>query len=234
MLSNGLWGKDGSFKAFSGIETDKLSQSFARLVLKALKKGGLIDETAEQQILSQEHTGFSVWVGEPFKDKGRELFVARYIERGPISLEKLSIEGDRVIYTTKGGERHSFESLEFLALLSSHLPNPSESLTRYFGRYSSRNRGERKKLEPPPVSFLLEPLPEPKKKPSYTWADCMKRVYEINPMVCPRCGGEMRILSFITDPHELQKIMASMGIPKAQAPPPFPIGSHYGELSLVA
>jgi hypothetical protein len=232
MLSNVVWGKDGAFKPFSSIDPfdklgagqDKLTENFARRVLKALKKRGLIDDATEEQILSQEHSGFSVWVGEPFQDKARELFVARYIERGPVSLEKLSLEGDKVVYTTKEKEEHIFDNLEFLALLSSHIPNPGESLTRYFGRYSNRNRGERKKSEPKqaPSSMGPETLPEPKKKPSFLWAECMKRTYEINPMLCPKCGKEMRIISFITDYHELQKIIASMDRAKAQAPPPGP------------
>ena len=50
----------------------------------------------------------------------------------------------------------------------------------------------------------------------------MKRILEINPLECPRCGGEMRIVAFLHDHHEIEKIMDSLGIPKAQAPPPIP------------
>ena len=31
------------------------------------------------QILSQDHTAFAVWLGDPFHDKDSEQFVARYI-----------------------------------------------------------------------------------------------------------------------------------------------------------
>jgi len=43
--------------------------------------------------------------------------VARYIERGPLSLEKLSITDDIVEYATNDGITHEFDALEFLALL---------------------------------------------------------------------------------------------------------------------
>ncbi len=33
-----------------------------------------------------------------------------------------------------------------------------------------------------------------------SWAQLLKRVYEINPLICPDCGAEMRIISFILDP----------------------------------
>jgi hypothetical protein len=59
------------------------------------------------QILSQDHTGFGVWLGDPFHDKESEQFVARYIERAPLSLEKLSIQDDIVTYTTKDGAAHA-------------------------------------------------------------------------------------------------------------------------------
>ena len=40
-----------------------------------------------------------------------EQFVARYIERSPVSLEKLSIQDDIVTYTTKDGTAHEFDGL---------------------------------------------------------------------------------------------------------------------------
>ncbi len=70
------------------------------------------------QILSQDHTGFGIWMGDPFHDKESEQFVARYIERTPLSLEKLSIQDDIVTYATKDGAAHEFDALEFLAALS--------------------------------------------------------------------------------------------------------------------
>ncbi len=41
-----------------------------------------------------------------------------------------------VTYTTKDGAAHEFDTLEFLAELSAHIPKTYESLTRYYGRYS--------------------------------------------------------------------------------------------------
>ena len=29
------------------------------------------------------------------------------------------------------------------------------------------------------------------------WAALVKRVYEVDPLVCPKCGGEMRVIAFI-------------------------------------
>ncbi len=54
--------------------------------------------------------------------KESEQFVARYIERAPLSLEKLSIQDEIVTYTTKDGAAHEFDALEFLAALSLRVP----------------------------------------------------------------------------------------------------------------
>ncbi len=50
----------------------------------------------------------------------------------------------------------------------------------------------------------------------------MKRVFEFDPLECPRCRGKMRIIAFLTDEHEIIKIADSLRIPRAQAPPPLP------------
>ena len=81
---------------------------------------GLITDDDAAQILAQEHSGFGAWVGEPFEEADRTKFVARYIERGPISLEKLTIQDDIITYTTKDERAHEFDAMEFLALLSCH------------------------------------------------------------------------------------------------------------------
>jgi hypothetical protein len=188
-------------------------------VLAELVTRGLITDDDVAQILAQEHTGFGAWVGEPFEEANRTKFVARYIERGPISLEKLTIQDDIITYTTKDERAHEFDAMEFLALLSCHIPKPYESITRYYGWYSCRARGERAKRKPTQNSPPLEPAAG---RPSLSWAQCFKRVYEINPLECPKCKGEMRIIAFVTNQREVSKIADSLGIPHSTAPPPIP------------
>ena len=33
------------------------------------------------------------------------------------------------------------------------------------------------------------------------WAACIKRIYEIDPLECPKCKAQMRIIAFIQDEH---------------------------------
>ena len=65
------------------INLKALEQAFAEQVLAQLHKQELISDDDVAQILSQDHTGFGVWLGAPFRDKDSEQFDARYIERAP-------------------------------------------------------------------------------------------------------------------------------------------------------
>ncbi len=186
--------------------------------------GELITDDDVAQILSQHHTGFFVWIGDSFQDKDSEQFVARYIERGPLALDKLSIQDDIVTYTTKDDVAHEFDALEFLATLSSHVPKLYESITRYYGRYSCRRRGERAKLAPTAVTEVETTESDYRREfAKSSWAACVKRIYEIDPLECPKCRAQMRIIAFIQDEYSIKDIMKSQGIPDFQAPPPIPM-----------
>jgi hypothetical protein len=204
LLADGYW-NDDVFTRFSEIDLKAIEDAFAETILSQLHKQELISDEDVVQILSQDHTGFGVWMGDPFHDKESEQFVARYIERAPLALEKLSIQDDIVTYTTKDGAAHEFDALEFLAQLSCHIPKTYESLTRYYGRYSCRRRGERAKLSPPSTE---EPESDYRQEfPRSSWAACIKRIYEIDPLECPKCRAQMRIIAFIQDAHSIKDIM---------------------------
>ena len=53
-----------------------------------------------------------------------------------------------------------------------------------------------------------------------SWAACIKRIYEIDPLECPKCKAQMHIIAFIQDAHSIKDIMKAQGIPDFQAPPP--------------
>jgi hypothetical protein len=52
----------------------------------------------------------------------------------------------------------------------------------------------------------------------YTWAELLKRVFEVDVLSCPRCGGRMRVLCAINLQPAIQKILACIGLP-TRAPP---------------
>ena len=82
---------------------------------------------------------------------GQNLLLQRHVDHTiteEVVLEVIRGLLDIVTYTTKDGAAHEFDALEFLAQLSCHIPKTYESITRYYGRYSCRRRGERAKITP--------------------------------------------------------------------------------------
>jgi hypothetical protein len=42
----------------------------------------------------------------------------------------------------------------------------------------------------------------------YTWASLLRRVYLIEVLLCPRCGGPQRLMAAIQDPASIQKVLS--------------------------
>ena len=45
----------------------------------------------------------------------------------------------------------------------------------------------------------------------------IQKIYEIDPLLCPFCGGEVKILSFIIKPKTIKKILDAMDLPVTKA-----------------
>ncbi len=46
----------------------------------------------------------------------------------------------------------------------------------------------------------------------YLWAMLIARIYEVFPLLCPQCGGHMRLIAFITSCEEVRKILEHNGV----------------------
>jgi len=125
-------------------------------VLSMLKREGLIDGSFIAKIMKWRHTsGFSAHNGMRIKrddEQGKEA-LAQYIIRSPFSLEKIIYkpETGMIVYRSKmtHGRNKSnfkvFEAAEFIAAITRHIPDKSFQLVRYYGWYSNRSRGDRRK-----------------------------------------------------------------------------------------
>ena len=54
---------------------------------------------------------------------------------------------------------------------------------------------------------------EKPRKISFGWAKLIARIYEVLPLICPRCQGEMKIISFIEDKETIWKILTCLNEP---------------------
>ena len=63
------------------------------------------------------------------------------------------------------------------------------------------------------------------------WARLIQKIYEVDPLVCPKCQGAMRVISSIEDPSVIQAILNHLGIRLVRSRPPPkihdpPVGIH--------
>ena len=91
----------------------------------------------------------------------------------------------------------------------SHVPHKGEQMVRYYGYYSNVSRGKRQKEnQDGPIPYILE-LEGSKKECRKNWARLIQKIYEVDPLTCPKCQGQMRIISFIENEEVLKKILKS-------------------------
>jgi hypothetical protein len=132
----------------------------------------------------------------------------------------------KVVY--KGDEvDQEMDACEFVARVLAHVPNPKRHLVHYYGAYSNVARGKRKKagvdlqtaddIEAPEE---LSPAQAARRK---SWARLIRRVYEVDPLICAKCGGEMCVVSIITDPPVIDHILEHLAArDRTGRPPPSP------------
>jgi len=131
-------------------------------------------------------------------------------------------ENQKVIYTSKHGTI-VYEPLNWLAALTSHIPNKWSQSVHFYGIYSNKSRGLRLKAQEKSQadSPLLETPPPSKKACRKKWAELIKLVYEVDALLCPKCLHEMRIISIINEPLVVKKILKHLNLcyPQAHSPP---------------
>jgi hypothetical protein len=57
------------------------------------------------------------------------------------------------------------------------------------------------------------------------WARLIKKIYEVDPLVCPKCNGVLTIISFLEDPAVIKRILVHLNlwdVPERSPPPASP------------
>ena len=230
--SDGCFYAEGMFRVSPSFELKDLEEIFRHKVFKMLLSKGKITQDLVNMLMSWRRSGFNVYCGpriQPGDEQAMEN-IARYIIRASFSQERMSYipEESKVVYESKDGkEEKVFDALEWLAAMCSHVPNKGEQMVRYCGYYSNVSRGKRKMLDRDGViPSILQPDGSSKGHRK-NWARLIQKIYEVDPLTCPKCQGRMRIISFIEDGEVIKKILNHLGLwevkprppPKVQLPP---------------
>jgi len=66
------------------------------------------------------------------------------------------------------------------------------------------------------VAVEAEAVPPALAQARRRWAEMLRRIFEVDPLRCPRCGDAMRVVGFITQPHVIDRILTHR---RRHAPP---------------
>ena len=121
-----------------------------------------------------------------------------------------------------------FEPTDFIARLAALAPKPRVNLTRYHGvfapnsshraRVTPSKRGKGNKLKAPDEPQDQTPT---ERRAAMTWAQRLKRVFNIDIETCSKCGGAVKVIACIEDPAIIDKILTHLNekAPPVKAPP---------------
>ena len=123
--------------------------------------------------------------------------------------------------------------LEFIARLIVHIPDIQERQVVYYGAYANasgiqqQHRHTREEGGGPVLWIPPDEEPTPfERRCRIQWARLIAKVYLEDPLLCPECGHGMQILSFITDPPVVDRILRHLKwqpgealLPNGRSPP---------------
>jgi hypothetical protein len=239
IASRGVWSADGSFEAIPALDTRQLMLLFRHHVVKNLVACRRIGQGTLDILDRFHHPGFSAYEGEGVSagDSAARERLASYLVHPAFSLARLHYDRDAglVTYDPRAPSRSHpspaspvrFSPLDALAALTSFIPEKGQQTVRYYGYYSNKARGQRRKLPNSPAA--ITPVAPPETEPDdfrrharRAWARLIRKVYLTDPLTCPKCGGTMRIIAFIDDPPVIEKILRHLGLwdPPERPPPP--------------
>ena len=224
LVTRGGWAEAGQWIPVPYVDERAAEELFRHKVLGLLRRRGLLSQERIELLMSWRRSGFSVHnrvFAHSREGRGFEGLV-RYIMRSPVSLSRLHFTpgAKEVVYARKGEhdargptEDERIDAEEFVARVLVQIPDPKRHLVRYYGAYSNRARGQRRKTESQlqgnSSGEAQEPVPPPPERAALRrrWANLIRRVYEVDPLVCPRCGAKMQVIGFITEPRVIRRIL---------------------------
>ena len=113
---------------------------------------------------------------------------------------------------------HRMTALEFLARGVDHVPERDEVRVRDAGAYATRRRvGWRRRgvrwartRGEPPSRVEHEASGPALRARRRRWAAWLRLVFKVDVEGCARCGGEARIIGFVTEPQVVRRILAPL------------------------
>ncbi|MFN0062832.1 MAG: transposase, partial [Myxococcaceae bacterium] len=186
--------------------------------------------------------GFSLHANSRVHENDRQglLRLANYGARGPFSLERLSqLPNGDLAYRMKrpsasGAHVLVLSPLALLRKLAALVPPPRVNLVRFFGVFAPNARVRKRVV---PKTTTKDDMPavgchdsgefaesmghtptRPKRTSRIPWAQLLKRTFAKDVLACDKCGGERRIVAYVTAQATVREILRHLGLPSQALP----------------
>ena len=233
LATAGGWDEDRAWRQLPAWDPHAIRSLFEIEVFRFLRSKDLLSRERMDMIRSWPHSGFNVHVSKAIAagDKNSLARVARYMLRAPLMLSRIAYDRERATvrvdpHGSRAREATELDVLDFIARLTVQVPGPHERLVHYYGPYSNASRlrsaAKTESGTPDPQADSAGDAEQGEyiNKRRIRWARLIRMVWLTDPLLCPRCGGTMRIISFITDRPVIDKILRHIGFTHTGAPPP--------------
>ena len=171
----------------------------------------------------------------PAGQRDRLERVCRYALRPPVAGARLNLAADgQVVLQLRqpwaDGTTHvAFTPTAFLARLAVLVPRPRVNLVLYHGLLAPRAAwraevvpgGAPSATTTPPVDDSASDKTRRPSARGASWADLMRRAFEVDVLKCPRCSGRLRLIALIEASAVARRILTHLALP-ADVPRPSP------------
>ncbi|MGB2765188.1 MAG: transposase [Candidatus Aminicenantaceae bacterium] len=146
LVTEGGEDSERRFHHVASFQDSLLAEFFSREIFALLLEEELISETLVEKIAGWRHSGFSVHSKVKAKTREEAERVGKYMIRPLLTLEGLSLDEreGKVCYQygKEAAEAERMDYLEFVARVTSHIPDKGQVTVRYFGLYANAHRGK--------------------------------------------------------------------------------------------
>ncbi len=243
-LSDGCFSFDGGALRFhpvpppSVVDLADLLAILRKRIFRRMLRLGAVPYASIREMMSWPHSGFALDSGTRIVEGDRAGLqrLLLYFLRPAVSLKKLTYKPEeglvryQVSKTNGGPSYHEWPAVEFVGRMAALVPPPRRHVVRYYGALGPRSplRGAvteatrggatQRELESGySVTIGGKVEREVRKAGSAAkraWAACMKKIFEVDPVRCEKCGGGMKLVAVILDDRELDRILEHEGWPR--------------------
>ena len=238
LVTEGVFTSQGEFVPLPVPSTyllPDIEQRFRNLLLKRLNQAERLSEAFMNKLLEWNPSGFSVHAEQlVFDDEPQRLEnIGRYLTRAPIQLATVSQNDDGSVEVTTpshpltGNTVLLLDPLDWIHAICQQIPDRGQHLTRYYGAYANRTREalfqkNSSRISPPQREQHTTTGSKTSKASRANWARLIRKVFEVDPLLCPKCRSEMKIIAVLTDPKVVDRIIRHLdkNATAARSPPP--------------